>query len=257
MTRNRLILPLCLLLALALPLSSAVLTLVFPTDTAVGLYSAITLQEVVLWLLPSLFFRPWRIRRFGIKQTTPVWTIVAVIAGISLQLCVAFFLAGSEQDSIPIRSGLPEWIMAMISMAIVPAVCEEAFFRGCVAKALSEKCAPWITVVVCGVLFALMHADYPLTALPVGIACTLLFLSTGRVWPGMVCHLCYNAAGLLFAGLTRHMWMELAFLTALASLAFLCIGVTRRKEEEHFSIMDAVWLVLILLVCVVRHFLVI
>lgn len=95
---------------------------------------------------------------------------------------------------------VPIW-MALISGALVPAICEELAFRGYVQGAL-RRLGPSVAVLLTGLLFGLMHMSLirlvPLTLL--GALWALVVQRSGSILPGMIGHLLNNgiAVGLAF-----------------------------------------------------------
>lgn len=87
--------------------------------------------------------------------------------------------------------------LALLVGAVVPAICEEAAFRGYVLSNL-RPLGRGTAVVLTGILFGLMHLSL-IRALPL-IALGLLFSAvverTGSIIPGMVAHFLNNATAL-------------------------------------------------------------
>uniref|UniRef100_A0A7C4QNE6 CPBP family intramembrane metalloprotease n=1 Tax=Schlesneria paludicola TaxID=360056 RepID=A0A7C4QNE6_9PLAN len=94
------------------------------------------------------------------------------------------------------------WIWRLLTLAVVPAVCEEWFFRGFLFQALRTKAGPWGTVALTAALFGLFHTLLGDTLLAVrfvpatlmGLVLGALSLRTGSLFPGMVVHVLHNSA---------------------------------------------------------------
>ncbi len=84
------------------------------------------------------------------------------------------------------------WLNVLV-MAVLPAVLEEALFRGCVLRVLRPY-GDWFAIVVSAVLFGLMHGNIiqiPF-ALVVGIALGWLYVATENIWLPIAVHFANN-----------------------------------------------------------------
>ena len=86
---------------------------------------------------------------------------------------------------------------------VLPAVCEELFFRGFVLSGLSSavrgRGASVRAVVLTSALFAVFHI-FPEKWLPtflMGLLLGFLAVSTGSIWPGMLAHAANNSFAVL------------------------------------------------------------
>ena len=89
------------------------------------------------------------------------------------------------------------WLRFLI-MAVSPAICEEAVYRGFILSHLGPLPA-WARVAVCGALFGAFHLDatrFLSTAL-LGAAITWAVLCTGNLFYAGLIHLCNNALTVL------------------------------------------------------------
>lgn len=94
-------------------------------------------------------------------------------------------------------------LLALTTVALVPAVCEELLFRGVLLPALLTRHRPGAAVFVSAALFASLHvaptSDGGVTlyqvpqALLVGVALGVLRLRSGSLLPGVLAHTLYNA----------------------------------------------------------------
>ena len=88
--------------------------------------------------------------------------------------------------------------MRFLIMAVSPAICEEAVYRGFILSHLGPLPA-WARVAVCGALFGAFHLDatrFLSTAL-LGAAITWAVLCTGNLFYAGLIHLCNNALSVL------------------------------------------------------------
>ncbi|MBN2288573.1 MAG: CPBP family intramembrane metalloprotease [Candidatus Glassbacteria bacterium] len=90
---------------------------------------------------------------------------------------------------------------ALVCLALVPALCEEALFRGVLLRACLPRWKTSTTIVVIGLVFGLFHFDlwrWPLLS-AIGMLLTWCAVKAGSVWPAFVFHLVNNTASLLLA----------------------------------------------------------
>lgn len=94
-------------------------------------------------------------------------------------------------------------LLSLAAVALVPALCEEALFRGVLLKALLTRLRPAAAILVSASLFGSIHAmptkDGDVTlyqvpqALVVGLALGTLRYRSGSLLPGVLAHTLYNA----------------------------------------------------------------
>ena len=81
-------------------------------------------------------------------------------------------------------------------IALTPAICEEALFRGVILRGFSAKLPRLTSAILTGVLFGLFHVDLwrlvPTGLL--GVALSLIALETGSILPAMLAHFINNAS---------------------------------------------------------------
>ena len=99
--------------------------------------------------------------------------------------------AGQEVPAITTGS---EFLLAVAALGIVPALCEEMFFRGLMLH-VYERRMKWIpAVVMVGVLFALYHIL--LMTIPsiiiLGVMITFVVYRTRSIWAGVLYHFIHN-----------------------------------------------------------------
>lgn len=91
--------------------------------------------------------------------------------------------------------------MTLVLMALSPAVCEEALFRGPILRGLRSRASPVMAALLCGILFGLFHLDVYrlLPATILGTLLSLIVLTSGSILPAMVAHFCNNAILIVLA----------------------------------------------------------
>ncbi|MCH7994668.1 MAG: ABC transporter permease subunit [Planctomycetes bacterium] len=91
------------------------------------------------------------------------------------------------------------WWMALLLVAVVPAVCEELLFRGFFLSGLMKSARPATAILVSAAVFAVFHFllfKFLVTAV-LGVVFAYLCWRSRSILPGMVAHLLHNAIGAL------------------------------------------------------------
>jgi membrane protease YdiL (CAAX protease family) len=88
-------------------------------------------------------------------------------------------------------------VMTLFLLAIVPAIAEEAFFRGVLQRLfifITKR--PWVGIIFTSVIFSALHGQFLgfLPRLVLGIFLGVLYWYSGSLWPGIVVHFINNAA---------------------------------------------------------------
>jgi sodium transport system permease protein len=99
-----------------------------------------------------------------------------------------------------LRLGEGSGWLAVLSLVVLPAVCEELAFRGFILTGLRRRYRPWAAIGLSSFLFALYHMNVfqLLPTFLLGVVLALLTVRSGSVVPAMVLHLLHN--GLLVGG---------------------------------------------------------
>jgi membrane protease YdiL (CAAX protease family) len=131
-----------------------------------------------------------------LEPETPL-VIVAAIgmilpAAYLNSLMVSFIDFGDLFESEPLDTPV-KILMAFISIAIVPALCEEFLFRGCILSNLLPY-GKTTAILASAVLFSMMHGNiaqffYTFVA---GLVLGAVYVETGSIWPCTFIHLFNN-----------------------------------------------------------------
>jgi membrane protease YdiL (CAAX protease family) len=134
----------------------------------------------------------------------------------------------------------------IVLLAVVPAVCEELFFRGVLqryAYILFKK--KWPAIIFTSLIFAAIHNSI-YNFIPIVIASCLLgyiFFATGNLWRNILVHFVYNAAQIVILYIAKQnpsfatMIEEnnVFILTSMAAavvLAAFCVRMVQRKRSD-------------------------
>jgi len=92
-----------------------------------------------------------------------------------------------------------EYILALIIMAFLPALCEETLFRGGLQNFLTRWTKmPWLSIIIVSILFSLAHFSFYgfLSRFFLGAVLGLLYQYSGKIWLNILAHFFNNAFAL-------------------------------------------------------------
>ena len=187
--------PLKLLLAAMLPDTSV--------DPAPGCIAGMAVSLLTLGL-PAWLLRPWTSPR--LLQEKSAWP------GIAMGILAAVLIRGGfamvddawqtavnlAPASIPTPESFSLAIVYIAALVIVPALTEEAFFRGALLTGLLDGSRRITAALLTTLSFVLMHgslANLP-SLLALSLMLTLLMLGTGHIAVPVTAHLVYNLTAL-------------------------------------------------------------
>ena len=188
--------------------------------------------SVLLLGLPAWLLRPWSSPRLPQKKSP--WPGMLLGAAMALMTRAAMTpvdaawqgLLGLSPDALPVPETVPVAAVYILCLAVVPAVTEEAFFRGALLPGLLDGSRRITAVLLTALAFALMHgslADLP-GLLAISLVLVLVMLHTGRLAAAVMTHFFYNISALAWTGLPG--WGSAlcgAALTGLAAYIILCL----------------------------------
>lgn len=147
---------------------------------------------------------------FGLRK--PGWRVglAGLLFGVALTpllLTMTYWirlgpLAGGKvlevQQLVEEFQSVPPWALVLV-LAVIPAVCEEWFFRGYLYSALSGESSPAKVVFVSAVLFGMFHVlggafavERFLPSTCIGLVLGWLRLRSGSLFPGILLHAVHN-----------------------------------------------------------------
>ena len=159
----------------------------------------------------------------------------AILLVVPLAFCAYFFVNGvtacwlavlqmlgltPAASAVPQPEGAGQFWLALFTIAVVPALCEEFFFRGVLLPRLLRNLRPAAAVLLAGCLFGLVHGD--LSALPghvlLGIGLCLVAYWTRSIWYTVLWHVLQNGIAVLIVSLSSEI-LEAAGTAQSAALA--------------------------------------
>ena len=190
-------------IALAVCVIYRLLPFSWPEDAAMR-YGRMCIEQMVLLGIPAVMMRPWRSSRLPVQKRWWVYALF-LLASAAVQPVMQgvsdawMTLTGAgEAAGYPMPVNALETLLMVGALVVLPAVCEEAFFRGAMYCGLVKKLgrgAFWLTAVV----FVMLHAQIGQLPFHIGVSLllTLAMRQTGRLWLPMLMHAVINGIGLM------------------------------------------------------------
>ncbi len=170
---------------------------------------------------------------------------IAEVVGELTRRALPYGLGPEHLVSVVARGTSPLLFgLVLCTTALLPAVVEEAMFRGFVTSAF-QRFSPFVKLLVPSVLFGLFHLEPSQAAgtMVLGVAFGLVRLYTGSIWACMVSHFTYNAGIVLEARwlapteASLISWPRVGLGLVLALLAYaLLVGDLGRRMLSRFSL---------------------
>ena len=209
-------------------------------------------QEALLIGLPALLMRRGRSARLSIGLL-----LCAAVLGLAMralatpltQLWGNFLSAPDSQIAAADSAG--KWCLQLLALAVLPAVLEEALFRGVVLQTLLDSGSRFGAGLLTTLFFSLLHGN--LAALPAhllfGGALTLAEMRTGNLLVPMVMHAVYNASALFWRGMSSG-WLIFcgAAVLALGIWALMTLPRTAKMRMKRGHIMLSAAILLLMAV---------
>lgn len=102
----------------------------------------------------------------------------------------------SQVEAIMQLKGFGDYLLGLIIMGFLPAICEETLFRGGLQNFLTRSIQkPWLSILIVSVLFSAVHFSFYgfLPRMFLGIVLGLIYYYTGSLWLSILAHFANNA----------------------------------------------------------------
>lgn len=198
-------------------------------DAAVYLVAFMLPVGFFFMISPRAMHRPMRL---DVKVPRELWALIlfAIGANTAASYVNHYFLTavGMPQASSGVEAkdavGI---VLSFINVALVPAVCEEFLFRGCVLSSLLPY-GKTTAIIGSAMMFALMHNNfwqffYTFIA---GIILGAVYVYTGSIWAGTFIHLFNNFSSVVLDAILERVAPErAAAISFLADAVFILAGL--------------------------------
>ena len=156
--------------------------------------------SMLLLGLPAWRLRPWTsprlVRGVSLGKGIALGVLAAVLCRFSFGVLDASWqrMLGVVPEMANAPEGLSAALWSVLALAVIPAVMEEAFFRGALLTGLLDGSRRITAILLTTLAFAMMHgnaANLP-SLLGVSLVLTLLMLHSGCIAVPIAAHLVYN-----------------------------------------------------------------
>ena len=159
----------------------------------------------------------------GIAGTILIWVGTFLCEMVLLLILSLFFpkqiLEVNDGLSTSIAAG-PFWL-SFVTVAISPAICEEALFRGTFVSSLRGRLGKWAVLLISGCIFGMFHGDifrfFP-TAIG-GVMMGYLLWETGNLFYNMLFHFINNALPVILLYAMQGVYSKMELYTEMQSIA--------------------------------------
>ena len=105
-------------------------------------------------------------------------------------------MSSEQMETILKVNGPGDLILNLVVVALLPAFCEELFFRGAMQRVLIHVTRnPWTGIIITAILFSALHLQFQgfLPRLFMGMVMGILYWYSGSLWTCITAHFVYNA----------------------------------------------------------------
>ncbi|WP_303006380.1 ABC transporter permease subunit/CPBP intramembrane protease [Romboutsia ilealis] len=174
--------------------------------------AGLAMTQVMIICLPLLFAyyiktdfkKTFSLRKINLKQILGgivIWMGGFVLINLITQITLYLFpqnmeVAEALTDAIIIKDNL---VLNLAIVALMPAICEEIFFRGFIFTSFKGKSSSKIAIITSGILFGFMHMDF-LRIIPtsiLGIIFAYTVYKSESIFIAMILHFINNSIAVL------------------------------------------------------------
>ena len=214
-------------------------------DKLISIYSNanIGFHPIFFLLVPALIFTFYPIINvsFFINKIMP-WS--------------SWFQSGQDEYKLLVDALLKDssWFVLflnLITVAILPAICEEWIFRGTLQKLFSEKLNIHVAVLFASIFFSLIHFEFSglLPRIILGMFLGYLFYYSGSLWTSIFAHAVNNGAQVVLMYLNNkgiykidvdnpempEIWEILVYTAAFAILWYIFYHFAQKNKKSNFA----------------------
>ncbi|NTV90224.1 MAG: CPBP family intramembrane metalloprotease [Clostridiales bacterium] len=173
-----------------------------------NIYLSIVINEIILIIIPVLIYcfikkinirETFRFNKFKPGQALMIVLIAApaYFAASMLNNVVYYLLqliGKIPAQQIPVPKNIPEYLLGLLIVAVLPGICEEMMHRGLMLRAY-ERRGSKKAVVITAIFFGLFHFDMTNLLGPIflGLLIGYYVIRTNSIFAGMLAHFLNNA----------------------------------------------------------------
>jgi membrane protease YdiL (CAAX protease family) len=172
----------------------------------------------------------------GLSLLTAVsLTMVSGLIGVTWHIFLKFIGYTAVDTALPNPISAIQWVIAIFTAAILPAVCEEMLFRGLALGLLKKRLSGNTAIFLSALLFAICHFNlvgFP-SLLLIGIILAKVMVRHGMIWVPILIHAGYNASSIII----NASGADIPFVMILLCIAvfFLSMYYLIHKEDASCS----------------------
>jgi membrane protease YdiL (CAAX protease family) len=184
-----------------------------------NIYITLAINQLVVILLPAVIYV--LVRKVNIKEAfrfhkfSPLAAIIIVFAAMpayftavmlnSLGYYLLQFIGNIPGHPFPTPHTNKEYIVGLIMVGLLPAVCEEIMHRGLILKAY-ERRGTYRALFISSLFFGLFHFDITnlLGTMFLGLVIGFYVIRTNSIFAGMLAHFMNNALAMTIMYLARN-----------------------------------------------------
>lgn len=181
--------------------------------------------------------------------------LVLIVVGIVSLFGINYFIGATdnflEVIGYPLEKGLglfepntvPLYFLALLLMAVIPAVCEELMFRGVILHGLRSRFSEWSSILLSALMFALMHGNLQQLVYPfiLGTIMGWVVVRTGSLVSSMLVHFINNFLVVTISFLESTLGFSIGlpntwwFYLVAFGLLFVTMGILWLIEKYYFK----------------------
>jgi membrane protease YdiL (CAAX protease family) len=195
------------------------------TDPAYGNVSRVlqTITAIVAFFIPTVFAawvlnrRPMKLLGFvnGIQPIQVGLVVLIMISAVAVSSSLSYVneiiplpqdlktlftrLENTYNEQVTAIIGLnstAEYILALVIMGFLPALCEETLFRGGLQNFMTRATRmPWLSIIFISIIFSVVHLSWYgfLSRFFLGFLLGYIYHYSGRIWLNIIAHFLNNA----------------------------------------------------------------
>lgn len=177
-------------------------------DAGLPVLAAVAVSQLVLLAIPLVVMRRLGLQRraLGLRRPPGIVLLAAVLVGCTAWLLNVYLVSllpfeeGHLQRMNTVVDDAP-LVVAVLVLAVLPAVCEEVLFRGTLQRALATRLFPIAAIGLTALMFALYHMSLIqlLPTFTLGVLLGVLAHRADSVVPAMLAHVLNNTVVILVA----------------------------------------------------------
>ncbi|MCB1098990.1 MAG: CPBP family intramembrane metalloprotease [Verrucomicrobiae bacterium] len=171
-------------------------------------WCALRVVAILIVVGLALFSRwPWEWQVPGVRRRAP-WVVLSIATFLALAFATGanamhYWLYGeymsygqvTDERGTLLFGTFATWIKIYSGVILAP-IAEEILFRGWLQRMLTPICKVWPATILQAILFGVAHFGQGINGVAMtgsaGVALGLIFLYTGKLWPGILCHALIN-----------------------------------------------------------------